>query len=96
MGTETVALPWYKSRILRGLLTIVVTQLIAKITAQYHINFAILGLDINSIVEWLMNLISAGAVAYATHARVAPSVPIPPVITLTKASADAKNQEPTK
>jgi hypothetical protein len=82
------SIPWYKSRILQGILTIVVTQLIAKITGMWHIDFAVLGLDVNSIVEWLMNIISAAAVAYATHARA--TKPIPP-ITLTQTGADKAN-----
>jgi hypothetical protein len=84
-------IPWYKSRILQGLLTILITQLIAKITSLWHIDFAVLGLDVNSVVEWLMNIISAAAVAYATHARV--TKPIPPV-TLTKTEADKANLTP--
>lgn len=82
------AIPWYKSHILQGILTVVVTQVIAKVASLYHIDFAVLGLDVNSIVEWLMNIISAAAVAYATHARV--TKPIPPV-TLTKTEAAKAN-----
>lgn len=85
------AIAWYRSHILQGILTVVVSQVIAKVTAQYHIDFAVLGLDVNSVVEWLMNIISAAAVAYATHARV--TKPIPPV-TLTKTEADKANTAP--
>lgn len=85
------AIPWYRSRILQGLLTILVTQVAAKVAAQFHINFALFGLDVNSIVQWLMDLSSAGALAYATHART--TKPVPPV-TLTKAEATAVNAEP--
>jgi hypothetical protein len=91
----TDAIPWYRSRILQGLLTIIVTQIVAKVTAQYHINFEVLGLSVNDIVAWLMNLISAGAAAWAVHARVAPSVPIPAVVTLTQGGADKANLAPT-
>jgi hypothetical protein len=87
------AIPWYKSRILQALLTVVVTQVAAKISAQYHIDFVVLGLDANSVVQWLMDVISAGAVAYATHARVAK--PTPP-ITLTQTGADKANKDPPK
>lgn len=86
-----VAIPWYKSHILQGILTVVVTQLIAKVTSLYHIDFAVLGLDVNSIVEWLMNIISAAAVAYATHARVTKPIPL---VTLTKIGADKVNTMP--
>jgi hypothetical protein len=85
---DVPAIPWYRSHILQGILTVVVTQLIAKITALWHINFALFGLDVNSIVEWLMNIISAAAVAYATHARA--TKPIPP-ITFTQTGADKAN-----
>lgn len=90
------AIPWYRSRILQGLLTIVVSQVIAKVTAQYHIDFAVLGLTADNIVQWIMDGISAGAVYWATHARVALSVPIPAVVTFTQSAADQANQEPSK
>lgn len=89
--SDVTAIPFYKSRILQGLLTIVVTQVIAKVTAQYHIDFAVLGLTADNIVQWIMDGISAGAVYWATHARVAPQVPIPPVVTLTQTGADKAN-----
>jgi hypothetical protein len=88
------AVVWYKSRILQSLLTIVVTQIIAKVTAQYHIDFAVLGLTADNIVQWIMDGISAAAVYWATHARVAPQVPIPPVVTLTQTGADKANIAP--
>jgi len=84
-----VALPWYKSRILQGLLTIVVSQLVARAQAQFHIDF--MGMSVTDIVNWLMDAISAGGVYWATHARVASTVPIPPVVTLTKTQADQIN-----
>jgi hypothetical protein len=91
--TDTMAIPWYKSRILQGLLTIVVTQIVAKVQSQWHVDF--MGISVTDIVSWLMNIISAGAVYWATHARVAPTVPIPPVVTGTQAQADVINSQGT-
>ena len=90
MDPQTVtAIPWYKSRILQGLLTIVVSQVVAKVQAQWHIDFQ--GMSVTDIVSWLMDAISAFGVYLATHARVAPSVPIPPVVTGTQSQADVIN-----
>lgn len=86
---ETTALPWYRSRILQGLLTILVSQAVARVQAQFHIDF--MGMSVTDIVNWLMDAITAGAIYWATHARVAPAVPIPPVVTLTKSEADQIN-----
>lgn len=86
-----VAVPWYRSRILQGLLTIVVSQVVARVQAQFHIDF--MGMSVTDIVNWLMDAITAGAVYWATHARVAPAVPIPPVVTFTKSAADQMNAD---
>lgn len=85
------AIPWYQSRILQGLLTIVVSQVISRVQARYHVDF--MGMSVTDIVGWIMDAISAAGVYWATHARVAPSVPIPAVITLTKAQATEANKE---
>lgn len=70
-------IPWYKSAVLRGLLVIVVTQGIARAQALWKIDVTVFGLDVNSIVSWLMDLISAGAAAYAAHGRIIK--PTPPI-----------------
>jgi hypothetical protein len=88
-----VAIPWYKSAVLRGLIAIVVAQLITKAQARYHINFSVFGLDTNSIVDWVMNSISGLAVAYAVHGRVTKANP---QITSTQTKADAINEVTTK
>jgi hypothetical protein len=92
--TDQTALPWYRSRILQGLLTIVVSQIVARVQAQFHIDF--MGMSVTDIVNWLMDAITAGAVYWATHARVAPQVPIPPVVTLTQNQADQINGAPNE
>jgi hypothetical protein len=83
------AAPWYTSKILQGILTIIVTQLIAKITAQFKIDFSVLGLDANSVVAWLMNIISVAGAAYAARAKVTQKAA--PVMTGTKSTADQIN-----
>ena len=83
------AIPWWKSRILQGLLAIVVSQVTARLVKNYGVDM--LGLTNADIVSWLMDAISALGVYWTTHARVAPAIPIPPVVTGTQATADRIN-----
>lgn len=83
------AAPWYTSKILQGLITIVVTQVIGKLQTLYHFDTTLLGFGVNDIVAWLMDVISAGAALYATHARVTQKAV--PVMTGTQATADQIN-----
>jgi len=89
MNETPAAAPWYKSKILQGILTIVVTQLIGKLQTLYHFDTTLLGFGINDIVAWLMDLISAAALAYTTHARVTQKTV--PVMTGTQTTADQIN-----
>lgn len=75
------SIPWYRAAVLRGILIAVISQVIARVQARYHIDFAVLGVNANTIVDWLMDMIAAGALAYASHGRI--TKPLPPV-TLTK------------
>lgn len=68
-------IPWYKSNVLRGLLMIVVSQVIAHIAQVYHVDFGLL--NAANIVDWLMDLISAFGVWYAANSRI--SHPTPPI-----------------
>lgn len=87
----TTAIPWYKSAVLRGLLIAVSTQVIDKVQAHYHMNLSIFGLDAQDIADWVLDVISAAAAAYAVHGRVSKPAP---TVTLTKAAADAVNSTP--
>ena len=87
--TPPAAMPWYRSTVLRGVLTILVTQILSKVQAQYHIDSSVLGLNVTDMVSWLMDLISAGALAYMTHGRVTQKAT--PTITGTQSGADAIN-----
>lgn len=69
MNDTPAAIPWWKSTVFRGILTIVVTQVISKAQAQYHFDATVLGLGVNEVVGWIMDLISAGALAYMGHGR---------------------------
>jgi hypothetical protein len=91
MNDAPAAIPWYKSAVLRGILVAVVTQIIGKVQAKYHIDVTTFGLNINDLVGWLMDLISAAAAAYAFHGRLVKPLPD---ITLTKAAAVAVNTAP--
>jgi hypothetical protein len=83
------AIPWYNSTVLRGILTIVVTQAVSRVQAQYHIDFTVLGLGVNEIVAWIMDVISAAALAYMAHGRVTQKASS--IITGTQSAADQIN-----
>lgn len=86
-----VAIPWYKSAVLKGILIAVITQLIDKIQIHYHMNLSLFGLNPQDIADWAMDAISAAAMGYAVHGRVTKPAP---VVTLTKAKAEAINEQP--
>ena len=88
-----VAIPWYRSRIMQGLLTVFVTQLVKHVQSHYNIDVSIWGTAVPDIVNGVMDGVGVAALAWAGHARVAPQVPIPQVVTLTKAAADEVNAE---
>lgn len=83
------AIPWYNSVVLRGIVTIVVTQIVSRLQQQYHIDTTVLGFGVNDIVSWIMDVISAGALAYMTHGRVVQKSS--PVITASQSAADIIN-----
>ena len=91
---EPVAIPWYKSKILQGILTGIVAQIVARLQSVYHIDITVWGLDVPSLVQWLMDLITAGAIAYTTHARVTQKSA--PAVVATKKQADDINKEAGK
>lgn len=80
------AIPWYKSTVLRGVLTIVVTQIVNYLQGHFHIDAQVLGLSVNDVVGWMMDVISAGALAYMTHGRITQKAA--PAITATQSKAD--------
>ena len=89
MNDTPAAIPWYRSTVFRGILTIVVTQAINKSQAEFHFDATVLGLGVNEVVGWIMDLISAGALAYMGHGRAtATSLP---TLTGTKSAADEIN-----
>lgn len=89
-----VALPWYRSRIVVGIATIVATRLLDYAQKQWHFDASVLGVTVNDLVSFILDGIAAVSAYVALHARVAPSVPIPPVVTLTKNQADQLNAPP--
>lgn len=97
MTDASQVIPWYKSAILKGIVTALCAQALKGVADHFHIKsdtLATLSLDPNGLADWIMNVLSTAALAYAAHARVVH--PVPPV-TLTKASADAANfSQPVK
>lgn len=90
------AIAWYKSRIMVGVLTIVVTQVIKRVQAKYTVDFSIWGTAVPDIVGGIMDGISSIAAYLALHARTSSKVPIPPVVTLTQGGADKVNAQAAK
>jgi hypothetical protein len=88
------AVVWYKSRIVVGIATIVATRLLDYAQKQFHIDASAFGITVNDLVSLILNVIAGVSAWVALHARVAPSVPIPPVVTLTQSSAAAVNATP--
>lgn len=70
-------IPWYKSQILLAILTAVVAQGLLRLKTQFHLDLTLYGVDANGAANWLMDIISAAAMAWAYHARVAK--PLPPI-----------------
>lgn len=85
------AIPWYQSTVLRGVLTIVATQLVGRLQTQYHIDTSVLGVGVNDLVSWFMDVISAGALAYMARGRV--NQKASSIITGTQAGADQINRD---
>lgn len=87
------AIPWYRSQQFRAILTIVVTQILARLStyaeAKYHFNITALDVNAADIVAWTMDTISSLAAYWALHAR--GTQKSAPQIVLTKSKADAVN-----
>jgi|SRR5712671_5416576 len=93
-----VAIPWYKSQQLQAILTIVFTQVIARVSAhlqtKYQFDVTSLGITPGDLVEWTMNALSAAGVYWATHARVTQKAA--PTIVVSQTKADVINEEAKK
>ncbi len=87
------AIPWYKSQQFRAILTIVVTQIVSRLSvyveSKYHFDVAVLNINIADIVSWLMDTASAVGAYWALHAR--GTQKSAPQIVLTKSKADEIN-----
>ena len=83
-ATPPAVIPWYKSAVLRGIIAAVVPQLLTRAHKQFGLDLSLFGVDANMATDWIMDVISAAALAYATKARI--SKPLP-AVALTKASA---------
>jgi hypothetical protein len=73
--TPPATIPWWKSNVLRALLTILLTQVIARVQSHYKVDFAVFGITITDAVNWTMDIISAAAVAWAAQSRITKPMP---------------------
>lgn len=63
-------IPWYKSPVLVGILTAVSAQIIARVQSYWHINLAVFGIDASDLANWILDAVSAAAVAWAARSRI--------------------------
>lgn len=89
MDSPPTAIPWYHSQMFHGLLIIVVSRVLAHLGAQYHIDFAALGLTPEQVADYITDAVAAVGVAYIARARITQKSA--PAITLTKAAAVKAN-----
>lgn len=89
-----VAIPWYKSKILQGVVTGIVAQVISRLQNQYHIDLTVYGVTANDLVSGIMDLITVAAIGWTTRARVTQTTA--PQIVASKSTADSINQEAKK
>ena len=61
--------PFYKSAVLRGLLVLAATWVLAQVKQHYKLDPAIFGVNADGVADLVLNAIAAGAVAYAAHGR---------------------------
>jgi hypothetical protein len=83
------AIPWYQSKIIRGIVAGVVAQIIKRVQETYHIDLSVLGISANDLVAGAMDFIALAAVAFTARARLTQTSA--PVITASKKKADVIN-----
>lgn len=82
------AIPWYKSNMLRGL----VTAAVAKLVAYFHLGQYVDSDVAGQVVDGALEVIEWAALAFAARARVQQQVAT--AITSTQAKADVHNAAP--
>lgn len=84
---QPVAIPWYRSKILQGVVAGVVAQVFRVLESRFGVHI-LPGLDVE-VVGWIMDVIAAGAVAYTARARLKQEAA--PTVVLTKQKAESIN-----
>lgn len=84
------AVPWYQSKIIRGIVAGAIAQIISRVQAKWHVDIAVFGLSVTDIVSGAMDGITAIAVAYTARARINQTAT--PAVVLTKTQADTINE----
>lgn len=78
-------IPWYRSKIIVGVVTAVVAQIAARVQSKYHIDFTVYGITADQLTAMALDGVSAIGAALALHGRATQKAA--PAITLTKPSA---------
>lgn len=80
------AIPWYQSTMLRGLVVILVSQAVARVQSQFHLDVpGALGLTVNDLVNAAMDALALFGAGLVVHGRVTQKAA--PVITATRTGA---------
>lgn len=70
-------IPWYHSAVLRGILIATVSQLLLRVKTKFNVDLSLYGVDANGATELLLDAMTAAALAYSAHGRIAK--PNPPI-----------------
>jgi hypothetical protein len=85
-----IAMPFWHSQVLQGILAAALGQIFAAIKAKYHIDVpSLFGITADSAALWLLNAASAAALFYAAHGRITQKTA--PVLTISRTQAAALN-----
>lgn len=79
------SIPWYRSKILVGVLTAIAAQVLSRVQAKYHVDASVYGINANDLATWALDAISALGAGLAVHGRATQKAA--PAITLTKPPA---------
>jgi hypothetical protein len=88
------AIPWYQSKVLQGVVTGLVAQVVSKVQAKYNFDITVLGITVNDLVSGVMDLITLVAVGWTARARLTQKTS--PQIVASQPKADSINQEAKK
>jgi hypothetical protein len=85
------AIPWYQSKIMRGIVIGFALQIINKVQTKFQVDVSAFGFSANELAQYVLDLFTAAAVAYTAKARIKQEAA--PQVVLTKNKADVINAQ---